>query len=103
MKNSFIIAVLAVFMVSAGLFSFKPHDKKLAEVKQYDGIFIYYLSEPVGDFEQLGKVSNSGIIMNNKPETVLPFMLKRLKRDFPKANAIIFEANMIDAHAAIVE
>lgn len=103
MKKSLSISIIALFIVAVSLFSFNNPNRKTAEVRQIDGVFIYYMSTPVDKYEALGTVDNSGIISSKKPEALIPYMLKRLKKQYPNANGIIMERNMSDAQAITVQ
>jgi hypothetical protein len=103
MKRTLSISIISLFMVASALFSFNNPNRKTAEVRQVDGIYIYYMSLPVDKYESLGEVRTGGVILNKHPETVIPFVIKRVKKQYPNANGVIMERNMFDAQAITVE
>jgi hypothetical protein len=93
---SILIAVAAI-----ALFSFKtPADKSAAKVDQQQGIYVFMLSKPTAEYEYLGSVSKS-LAWTGKPEEMLNSMLKKVKKDYPKADGLIFTSIEMDKADAV--
>lgn len=65
----------------------------VAKVEQVQGYDIYWKSRPVCEYEYLGSVKSAGIVPG-KPANVLLHMIKRAKKEYPKADAIILDGSM---------
>jgi hypothetical protein len=67
----------------------KQINKDHALVDQREGIYIFILSKPQAETEYLGSVKKTGVVMTGSPDEMLKILLKRCKKDFPQAEAII--------------
>lgn len=61
-----------------------------ATAEQVEGYYIFLMSKPVKAYEYLGTVK-AGITWNGQPEENFRSILKRVKKDYPKADGIIFQ------------
>ena len=98
MKTKIFIAIIAT-----GLFlsAFKlVGDKSSAKVDQQQGLYIFLLSKPVADFEYLGSVKKS-IGWTGQPEEMLNSIIKKVKKEYPKADGVVFTTIAMDKADAI--
>jgi hypothetical protein len=104
MKKTLSISFIAVFIMVIGLFSFKNNEEKIAKINKIDGLYIYYLTEPAGDYENLGSIKSTGMVLSKQPEMLLSYWIKRAKKQYPEANGMIVSVyNMETAYAITVE
>ena len=69
-------------------------DKATATVNQVQGVYIFIDSKPVAEYQFLGTVDTKGIISGNPQYTVVrDKLLKRIKKDWPAADGVIFSFN----------
>ncbi len=98
MKIKIFIGLLAV-----GLFltAFKfATDKGSATVDQKQGLYIFLLSKPTAEYEYLGSVKK-GLAWTGQPDEMLNSMIKKVKKDYPKADGIVFTTIDMDKADAI--
>lgn len=77
-----------------GLFSFKMvadyvAKKNTAEVDQYQGVYVFTDSKPVGEYDYLGTVKVS-MSLSGQYASVRDALIKKAKKEYPNANGIIF-------------
>lgn len=88
MKKVILLAAVALCTVA---FSFHADETKTqATVNSVDGYLIFIQSKPVAPFETLGDV-RARDQWSGSPKELFNNMLKNLKKDFPKADAVIIE------------
>lgn len=87
-----IFATVIIFVVG---FSAKHNsDKANAVVNQVQGVYIFIDSKPVAEYEYLGTVSTKGVVSSNPQYLVIrDKLLKRIKKDWPSADGVIFSFN----------
>lgn len=68
-----------------------------AEVNQVQGLYIFTDSKPVLEVEYMGTVKIKGIVESNKYTTIRDLLIKRAKREYPKANGIILSSDGFQA------
>lgn len=66
---------------------FPPIDTK-AQPEQMEGLYIYYKCKPVSETEYIGTVK-TGITWGASPHEFLNKILKKVKADYPAAQAVI--------------
>ena len=98
MKNRKLFPLLMVcaffaFMLSLAFTQTTEQNCNTAEVEQVQGYDIYWKSKPVCEYEYLGTVKSAAIVPG-KPANVLLHMIKRAKKEYPKADAIILDGSM---------
>ena len=75
------------------LFAFKIMNyeakKSTGEVDQFQGLFIFVDSKPVMEYEYLGTVKSSVSLGDSQYTGVRDRIIKKAKKDFPEADAII--------------
>lgn len=96
-KQTFIFMLFA--LMTAG--SIQAQDtKNAATVTKEQGIYIFMCAEPVTPYDYLGTVKAPAVTMGGTFEESLTVILKRVKKDYPQAEAIIFNSsnsNKVDA------
>jgi len=90
MKKLMIITFFAFSFLSISAIETSTN-KRLAEVNQKEGFLIFMQSQPVAEYEVLGTVKKTGLTWTGSPEELFNTLMKRAKKDYPKADAIIFE------------
>ena len=102
MKNKFLILTL----VAAGALSFSfrtlPDDdaKAKATVTKKEGMYIFLQAKPEAPNQYLGSVKKS-LAWTGKPEEMLNAMIKKVKKEYPAADGIIFTDIDMDQADAI--
>jgi hypothetical protein len=86
--------------VIAMSFTLVETDKTKATVDQMDGLYVFIKSKPVAEYEYLGSVSKA-IAWSGKPEEMLNSMIKKVKKEYPKADGIVFTSVDMDKADAI--
>ncbi len=71
--------------------------KSTAEVDQIQGFYIFAKGKPVKEFEYLGTVKGP-LIGNHEFDSLVELMVKNAKKDFPEANALIFDGAIKQTH-----
>lgn len=84
-----------------GSFTAMAGDKATAQVEQRQGLYVFVLSKPAGNYETLGSVSGRSINFVGKPEGMLDDLLKKVRQDYPQADGVIFSSINMDAAIAI--
>lgn len=64
-------------------------EKKTAEVRQVEGIYVFFCAEPVVEYKYLG-TAKPKMVMDDNTDTRLYAIIKRAKKDYPECEAIIF-------------
>ena len=96
-----IVGLLAVaVLMSVSAFSQKP--TYYAKVKKLEGIYLYVSSEPVEDYEILGTLQKKGLFWTGSFSEITNFFLKKCKKEYPKANGIIFSLSENDRRAVAI-
>lgn len=68
---------------------YEPENKDSAKVQQVEGYYTFILSKPVKEYTTVGTVE-VGLTLSGKPEQNFKSILKRVKKEYPKADGIIF-------------
>ena len=95
-KTLLLAAVTALFTLS----SFKmPDEKGLAVVEQQQGYYIFVFCKPYKEYDYLGtiKAKSAGWTWSGEFRDALDITLKRLKKEYPKADGVIVYENKADA------
>ena len=87
----FIIGVTLVFITSAGIKDYVV-TKNTAAVESKSGLLIFTHSKPVSEYEYIATVK-SGIVINGYYDEVINSIIKKVKKQYPNADAIIFIPN----------
>jgi hypothetical protein len=95
-----LIAFIFGFSIS-GLVAFTVANyeakKNTAEVDQIQGFYIFAKGKPVKEYEYLGTVKGP-LIGNHEFDNLVELMVKNAKKDFPNANALIFDGAIKQTH-----
>ncbi len=75
-------------------------DKSTAIAEQKEGLYIFLLSKPTTEYEYLGSVKKV-LAWSGKPEEMLNSMIKKVKKEYPKADGIVFTNIDMDKADAI--
>lgn len=94
-----IIPILTIAIV-ASAFTFIEDEKAKATVDQIEGLYVFIKSKPTAENEYLGSVSKA-LAWSGKPEEMLNSMIKKVKKEYPQANGIIFTSVDMDKADAI--
>ncbi len=93
--------VLLVLLLTLILFGFQSAvDKSDATVERREGLYIYIMSKPKADNEYLGSVKKN-LALTGEPEEMLNSMIKKVKKEYPQAEGIIFTTVAMDKADAI--
>lgn len=71
--------------------------KNTAEVDQIQGLYIFAKGKPVLEYEYLGTVKGP-LVGNHEFDNLLELMVRNAKKDFPNANALIFDETIKHTH-----
>lgn len=93
------VPLIAICLIAMS-FTLAETDKTKATVDQMDGLYVFIKSKPVTDYEYLGSVSKV-LAWSGKPEEMLNSMIKKVKKEYPKADGIIFTSVDMDKADAI--
>lgn len=94
MKKTFlgiIIGISLTTLIAAGIDNYQVR-KNTAEVEIIEGLYIFTSSKPVNEYNYLGTVK-SGITLDGFYPQVISSVIKRAKKSYPTADAIIFDGN----------
>lgn len=87
---SLIITMLISLTPIILAFTYPNQNEQKATVQQMEGVSIFILSKPISEYEFLGTVKKTGLVWSGKPDEMFNGILKKCKKEFPKANGIIF-------------
>jgi hypothetical protein len=73
-----------------------------ATVDQAEGILVFIQSTPQADYEVLGTVKKTGLVMTGKPKEMFRILLRRAKKDYPTCEGLIFDDIDMD-HATCIK
>ncbi len=93
-----------IILIVFGLFltAFKiTSNKGTAIVEQKEGLYIFMLSKPVVEFDYLGSVKK-GLALTGQPGEMLNSMIKKVKKEYPTADGIIFTSMSMDKADAVL-
>lgn len=82
------------------LFVFLLSLSQTATVDQQEGVSIFILCKPVAEYEYLGTVKIKAA-WTGEPEEMLNIALKKVKKEYPLADGIIFTRLAMDKADAI--
>lgn len=89
MKTNLLIALAIVFFAGIAATNYQKADVKNATVVSVDGYYLYIMSNPVDSFSTLGEVSTPGLWMSAQWHEIESKMMKRGKKEYPKADGFI--------------
>jgi hypothetical protein len=92
------LTIISLVLLS---FTFSSQNNENAIVNKIDGYYIFIESKPTSAHEVLGSIDAPGVVWNGRPKEMMKVMLKRLKQQHPKADAIIFDSYRMEHAQAI--
>lgn len=100
MKKILTLLVCAIAAMSFAKLPEQETKKEMAAVQQIEGLYVFLQCKPVAANEYLGSVKKS-LAWSGKPEEMLNSMIKKVKKDYPKADGIVFTNIDMDKADAI--
>lgn len=100
MKKSVLFFLSGMVVSFFFAFSANPLDevkKNAAEVDQVQGFYVFAKCKPLAEYEFLGTVGGPGI-GNHEFDNLVELIIKKARREFPQANAIIFDGAIRQTH-----
>ena len=97
MKKIVLGLIISAFFLTAFTIS---SDKSSASVEQKEGLYIFILNKPTTEYEYLGSV-NKVLAWGGKPEEMLNSMIRKVKKEYPRAEGIVFTSIDMDKADAI--
>ena len=67
--------------------------KSTAEVEQEEGMYVFYRSKPVAEYEYLGTYK-IGLVWDDKPKLLFNKLIRKTKEKYPDVNGIIIDNEM---------
>jgi len=102
MKKLFTICA-TLSLIAALAFTTQTENKKdLARVNRVEGYYIFIQCAPIAEYDVLGTVKKTGVTWSGSPEEMYRTLLKRMKKDYPKADGIIFDDVAME-HATCIQ
>jgi len=99
MKKTLIAFIFGLSMSGLVAFTVANYEakKNTAEVDQIQGFYIFTKGKPVKEYEYLGTVKGP-LVGNHEFDNLVELMVKNAKKDFPNANALIFDGAIKQTH-----
>jgi len=95
--------IVIILLACVALFAFtQEKDKGLARVNRYQGYYIFVQSQPICEYDVLGTVKKTGVVWSGSPDEMFNTLIKRMKKDYPKADGIIFDDVAME-HATCIQ
>ena len=83
--------LIILFIIAAVGFTGKAFDYSAATVNQVEGLYLFIDSKPTNDYKYLGSVKYNNALQGNPQYTVIrDALIKRVKKDWPDANGVLF-------------
>jgi hypothetical protein len=93
-----LIGLLSVVLIFTAFTNSSEKSKSI--VDQKEGLYIFILSKPVTEYEYLGSVKKV-LAWTGKPDEMLNSMIRKVKKEYPKADGIVFTSVDMDKADAI--
>jgi hypothetical protein len=91
------ITIFLLGALTVGLLAFKvatyETKKSTAEVEQEEGMYVFYRSKPVTEYEYLGTYK-IGMVWDDKPKLLFNKLIKKTKDKYPNADGVIIDNEM---------
>jgi hypothetical protein len=88
----FSLVVLAAFFISFKIVTYEPK-LATAEVNQMQGIYIFVDSKPVREYDYIGTEKVAMSMGSGQYRDIRDKLIKKVKKEYPNANGIIFYFN----------
>lgn len=102
MKKGILITAVLTIVIFSGFKIAEEFKINHAEVEQVQGIYVFYRSKPVRQYDYLGTVKTPFIIKNDKGSYLVDLMVKRAKEKHASCNAIIFKSEDLNEVDAVI-
>lgn len=79
-----------------------PPTHSIANVKQDNGLYVFIEATPATEYETLGTVKKTGLVMSGKAKEMVRILCRRAKDDYPTAEGIIFDDLTLE-HATVIK
>lgn len=96
--KTIILGIIAASLVTTAFVA--SADKGLCKAEQREGYYIFILSKPIAEYEFLGTVKKN-IALTGQPNEMINGILKKVKKEYPKADGIIFTSADFEKAEAI--
>jgi hypothetical protein len=87
-RTIFILGIVAIILFSFRMASSEPHN---AQVYKWQGFYVFMECSPTSDYTVLGTVKEKGIVWTGKPKEMFNTILRRVRKDYPNADGVIFD------------
>lgn len=94
-----LVVIAATALLSASITEYVVK-KATAEVDQVEGLYLFFNAAPVSDTEYLGTVK-VGMTWDSKTTTRRDAIIKKVKKEYPEAEGIVFKAWDFESAEAI--
>ena len=98
MKTKIFLSVLVITFLTA--FKFSGDNKAMGTVDRQEGLLIFMLSKPVAEYDYLGTVKIKAA-WTGEPSEMLNIAIKKVKKEFPQCEGIVFTTLAMDKADAI--
>lgn len=87
--------LFSILIITAVGFSVKTDnsDKAAATVNQAQGLYLFTDSKPANQYDFLGTVKYNNVLSNPQYNNVRDQLIKRIKKEWPAADGVIFHFN----------
>lgn len=92
MKKLMLFA-LSILIIGSGFKIAYEAKKSTGEVEQEEGMYVFYRSKPVSEYEYIGTYK-IGMIWDDKPRLLFSKLIRKTKDKFPNADGIIIDNDM---------
>lgn len=86
------ILLFSVVILSGYVADVYKAKKQTAEVEQLQGVYIFTNSKPVLEYDFLGSIK-VGVAMSADYQTIRNKLMKKARKDYPRADGLIFYFN----------
>jgi hypothetical protein len=95
MRKIILGALIGLSLTSIVAFTVANYEPKnsTAEVEQEEGMFVFYRSKPVSEYEYLGTYK-IGLVWDDKPKLLFNKLIRKTKEKYPNANGVIIDNEM---------
>lgn len=97
----YLISFALVLCITTGHAQTKATGKGSAMVSLTKGMYLFIQSQPVQQYEVLGRVKKSGIAWTGKPKEMISIMTRRAKDKYPTCEGLIFDTDDLSLGRAI--
>ncbi len=92
-RTNFILFTAILVVIVMAMKPMYETTKATAEVFQEEGLYIFYRSKPVKEYDYIGTYK-VGMVWDDKPKLLFAKIVKKVKKEFPEAQAVIIDNDM---------